>query len=55
MPADFLIAPDGTLKLVHYGKDLGDYVTFDTLYSALDELSATPKKSMSVDRMAGGI
>ncbi len=47
-----LFAPDGTLK---YGKDLGDYVTFDTLYSALDELSENSKKSMAVGRIAGRI
>jgi len=55
MPADFLVAPDGRLKLVHYGKDLGDYLAFDTLYSALDELSAISTKGMSAGSVAGRI
>ncbi|MEN8133702.1 MAG: peroxiredoxin-like family protein [Pseudomonadota bacterium] len=45
MPAEFLIAPDGTIKLAHYGKDLGDYVPLDTLYQLLAEM--TPNESVA--------
>jgi len=46
MPAEFLIAPDGTIKLAHYGRDLGDYVPIDTLHRLLVEMApAGPVKS----------
>ena len=41
MPAEFLIAPDGIIKLVHYGTHLGDYVPLEILYQALAEITPT--------------
>lgn len=38
MPAEFLIAPDGTIKLTHFGQDIGDHLPFDDLYLALKEM-----------------
>ncbi|MBA3823741.1 MAG: AhpC/TSA family protein [Ktedonobacterales bacterium] len=35
MPADFLIAPDGRIRIAHYGRDSGDTLTFDALERAL--------------------
>jgi peroxiredoxin Q/BCP len=34
MPADFLIGPDGKIRLAHYGHDLGDHLPFQ----AIDEM-----------------
>lgn len=36
MPAEFLIAPDGTIILSRYAKDFGDYLPLDQVYRALD-------------------
>lgn len=52
MPAEFLIAPGGTIKLAHYGKDLGDYVSLATLYKALDELSAAGHNSQLTENIS---
>jgi len=41
MPAEFIIAPDGTIKLAHYAKDLGDYVPIDSLLKLLTGMKAT--------------
>lgn len=41
MPAEFLIAPDGRIKLAHYGTHLGDYIPLETLYQALDEMNTS--------------
>jgi thioredoxin-dependent peroxiredoxin len=35
MPADFLIAPDGRIRVAHYGHDSGDTLTLDALERAL--------------------
>ena len=40
MPADFLINPDGTIRVAYYGKDIGDHLPFDELYTALDEMKS---------------
>lgn len=39
MPAEFLIAPDGKIKLAYYGTDIGDHLPLSDLYSALDEIA----------------
>jgi len=31
MPADFLIAPDGSVRIAHYGSDIGDHVPAEGL------------------------
>ena len=31
MPADFLIAPDGSVRIAHYGSDIGDHVPAERL------------------------
>jgi hypothetical protein len=31
MPADFLIAPDQSIRLAYYGSDIGDHVPADRL------------------------
>lgn len=41
MPAEFLIAADGTIRLAHYGTHLGDYIPLDTLYRVLEEIDST--------------
>lgn len=41
MPADFLINPDGTIRLAYYGKDIGDHLPFDDLYEALDDMKTS--------------
>ena len=40
MPADFLIAPDGRIRIAHYGRDSGDTLTFDALEHALPRAAA---------------
>jgi hypothetical protein len=40
MPAEFLIAPDGTIMLSHYAKDFGDYLPLSDIYRALEEYSS---------------
>ena len=52
IPAEFLIASDGTIKLAYYGKDIGDYVPLEVLYKALDELSAHGRDSHNVDKVS---
>ncbi len=37
MPAEFLIAPDGTIILSRYAKDLGDYLSLSDIYIALEK------------------
>lgn len=39
VPSDFLIAPDGTLSVVHYGTDYGDSCTVDEAIIATRALS----------------
>ena len=39
MPADFLIGPDGVIRKVHYGRDIGDHLSVKEIEKALDELS----------------
>lgn len=34
-PADFLIAPDGTVRLAYYGKDISDHVPLQQVYAAV--------------------
>ncbi|NNF96074.1 MAG: AhpC/TSA family protein, partial [Halobacteria archaeon] len=46
MPADFLIAPDGTIKLAYYAKDINDYLPFEKLYAALADISLTGQMVM---------
>lgn len=41
MPAEFLIAPDGTIILSRYAKDLGDYLPLTQVYQALENLKIT--------------
>lgn len=41
MPAEFLIAPDGRIKLAHYGTHLGDYIPLETLYQALEDMNSS--------------
>jgi peroxiredoxin len=48
MPADFLIAPDGTIKLAYYGKNIGDHLSLDALYKALDEISSRNAMDVSM-------
>lgn len=40
MPAEFLIAPDGNILLTHFGRDIGDHLPLEDLYSALNEMQA---------------
>ncbi|MFN8371575.1 MAG: peroxiredoxin-like family protein [Anaerolineae bacterium] len=35
MPADFLIAPDGHIKIAHYGSDIGDHLRLETIQESL--------------------
>ena len=35
IPADFVIGPNGTLSLVHYGKDISDFLPHEALLGAL--------------------
>ena len=39
MPADFLIGPDGVIRNVHYGRDIGDHLSVTEIEEALDDLS----------------
>jgi hypothetical protein len=39
MPADFLIGPDGVIRKVHYGRDIGDHLSVIEIEKALDELN----------------
>ena len=39
MPADFLIGPEGVIRKVHYGHDIGDHFSVKEIEKALDELS----------------
>lgn len=39
MPAEFLIAADGTVRLAHYGTHLGDYIPLDTLFQVLETIT----------------
>jgi len=41
MPADFLINPDGTIRIAYYGKDIGDHLPFEQLYTALDDIKSS--------------
>jgi peroxiredoxin len=34
MPADFLIAPDGRIRIAHYGKHIGDHVPVADVFAA---------------------
>jgi peroxiredoxin len=38
MPADFLVGPDGRLRLVHYGNDIGDHLSLTEIERALAEM-----------------
>jgi hypothetical protein len=35
MPADFLIGPDQRIRLVHYGRDIGDHMAVSTILGSL--------------------
>jgi len=35
IPADFILAPDGTIAFVHYGKDISDFLAHSELMAAL--------------------
>jgi hypothetical protein len=35
MPADFLIAPDQRIKIAHYGSDIGDHLSIETIQESL--------------------
>jgi hypothetical protein len=39
MPADFLIAPQQTVQVAHYGRDSGDTLTFQAIERALPQLA----------------
>jgi len=42
-PAEFLIAPDGAVRLAYYGKDISDHVALADVYAAVDQSNhATP-------------
>jgi len=41
MPADFLINPDGTIRLAYYGNDIGDHLPFDDLFAALEDMKTS--------------
>lgn len=41
MPAEFLIAPNGTVKLAYYGKDIGDYLPLDEILSVVTNLNSS--------------
>lgn len=38
MPAEFLLAPDLTIRLAHYGNDSGDFILFSQLDNALEAM-----------------
>jgi len=40
MPAEFLIAPDGEIKLAYYGRDIGDHLPLPDLFKALNRISS---------------
>ncbi|MDT8446378.1 MAG: peroxiredoxin-like family protein [bacterium] len=37
MPADFLIAPDGTIRLAYYGSDLADHLSLNEVIQVLPQ------------------
>ena len=41
MPADFLIDPNGTVRIAYYGTDIGDHLPLDDLYTALDNIKTS--------------
>ena len=41
MPADFLIAPNGLIVRVHYGREIGDHLPVTEVEAALNELGAS--------------
>ncbi|VAX00161.1 hypothetical protein MNBD_GAMMA22-1162 [hydrothermal vent metagenome] len=41
MPADFLIDNDGIIRVAYYGRDIGDHLSFDDLYAALDGIKTS--------------
>jgi len=41
MPADFLIAPDGRIMKVHYGREIGDHLPVQEVETALVELTSS--------------
>jgi thioredoxin-dependent peroxiredoxin len=45
VPADFIVAADGSLKVAHYGAHVGDSIAFEAVDAALDELTAAGAKS----------
>lgn len=38
MPAEFLLGPDLTIRLAHYGRDSGDFIMFSRLDNALEAM-----------------
>jgi thioredoxin-dependent peroxiredoxin len=36
IPADFLIAPDGRIRVAYYGRDIGDHVPIETIEAELE-------------------
>lgn len=41
MPADFLIDSDGIIRVAYYGKDIGDHLPCDDLYTALKSMKTS--------------
>jgi signal transduction histidine kinase/peroxiredoxin len=41
LPAEFLIDPDQRIEIAHYGKDIGDFLSLETLARHLQELAGT--------------
>lgn len=41
VPADFIIAPDGSLKTTRYGSHVGDSIPFDEAHAAIAELEGS--------------
>lgn len=43
LPADFLIAPDGSLAVCHYGRDAGDHLPLADIRAFLDDCGRRPE------------
>lgn len=47
-PADFLIAPDGTVRLAYYGRDISDHAPLADVFAAAQEAPSGPGAAEAV-------
>jgi len=48
LPADFLIGPDGMIRIAYYGRDIGDHLPFELLFKAVDSRSTVVKRQQVI-------